>query len=266
MFSIRQQLHLLVILPQLPSSMFATATAQSEISQAVRHGLEEAALATEGESGTSRGWKTILASFVANGSKLGTLLHPELPPMHRPMVPLSALHAFGPESEEEIKIRKEFESVDVDDAAEDHVMGNGISTDVPAEPLPRSTVPTPAPVASQSQTSSHVALSTARPDTSISTTTHRAEMTTVMPVAPIQAQLTVEDLPSRAAQPSPASQVTLTEDFISFSSTSTKTSKHPGESSKVVTTQSTIVEESDDEEMPELDSGSSEEEDDADDE
>ena len=95
---------------------------------------------TEGESGTTRGWKTailaILVScfvrlflipttiasvwrlvhwFVAEQEQeprssknyLNLLLHPSLPPMNRPLPPLASLHYYGPEGEEEKRLRRE---------------------------------------------------------------------------------------------------------------------------------------------------------------
>ncbi|RXK39042.1 hypothetical protein M231_03666 [Tremella mesenterica] len=129
-FSIRLLLSLSLLLPTLtkpsPQSIVSLQTATQGV-------LNHLALSTEGEGGTSRSWKTVLLSllpispatylssqslasdsslcFVLQSSQvsrgLGTMLHPVLPPLMRPGPPLSALHLFGKETEEEADVRKE---------------------------------------------------------------------------------------------------------------------------------------------------------------
>ncbi|WVR04541.1 hypothetical protein IAU60_001548 [Kwoniella sp. DSM 27419] len=104
-FSIRLHLSLHLSLPSA-ATMFSSPEAHSEVVKGVATVLENAVCMTEGEHGTGRGWKTLIISVLDGQSHgLTTLLHPFLPPLQRPMPPLSQLHFFVNEGEEERKER-----------------------------------------------------------------------------------------------------------------------------------------------------------------
>ena len=80
----------------------------------------------------------------SRGERLSVLLHPAVPPMIRAQPPLSALHYFSPESEEEKKLRLEMgfgqlaDVVNSEDLAMDDEPVIGHSGDVPT-PQPQTT-------------------------------------------------------------------------------------------------------------------------------
>jgi len=114
--SIRLHLSLHLSFPSLPSY-------DSRLADAVAHVLEDALLMNDSQSGTAYGWKSLILSVLVcpsseiassysctqetPGDKVSLVLHPSLPPMVRPQPPLSALHFFAPENEEEKRIRLE---------------------------------------------------------------------------------------------------------------------------------------------------------------
>ncbi|WVQ97946.1 hypothetical protein IAU59_005065 [Kwoniella sp. CBS 9459] len=104
-FSIRLHLSLYLSLPSL-SSTFESPISFSEVQETVQDVLSSAVRMTEGENGTGRGWKSLIISVLQHKDEsLAPILHPSLPPLHRPLPPLSQLHFFLKEGEEERKER-----------------------------------------------------------------------------------------------------------------------------------------------------------------
>ncbi|KAK4684195.1 hypothetical protein P7C73_g6003, partial [Tremellales sp. Uapishka_1] len=122
-FSIRLHLTLHLSLPSLPDSTFPDPLLLNRLRDSVREVLENAVLSVEGEQGTGRGWKSVILSVLpSTSSAVSLLLHPSLPPLHTPQPPLSSLHFFAKEDEEEKRIRLEmgFQTTeDVDEEAKD---------------------------------------------------------------------------------------------------------------------------------------------------
>ncbi|OCF58932.1 hypothetical protein L486_03425 [Kwoniella mangroviensis CBS 10435] len=104
-FSIRLHLSLHLSIHSL-GGILSSSSAQSELRESVHDVLGKAVLMTEGEGGTGRGWKSLIISVLEQHSEnLALALHPSLPPLARPMPPLSQLHFFVKEGEEERKER-----------------------------------------------------------------------------------------------------------------------------------------------------------------
>ena len=158
-FSIRLHLSLHVSAPSLETSVD-----DWRIPIAVTRVLEEALLINEAQSGTSSGWKTVVLSVLVSdlvicerrfsptrvqetrGEKFSLLLHPSLPPLLRPQPPLSALHFFASETEEEKKLRLEmgFSTADDFDEQASHDMDVDVHEQVStADRLPLVATPTP---------------------------------------------------------------------------------------------------------------------------
>ncbi|KAI9635362.1 uncharacterized protein MKK02DRAFT_44049 [Dioszegia hungarica] len=107
MLSIRLHLALYLSLPTFGARRFADPAIQVRLIRSVRMVLQEACLMVE-ESGHSQGWKSVVLSVLEpNQGRLAPLLHPQLPAISRPAPPLSSLHFFTVESEEEAIIREE---------------------------------------------------------------------------------------------------------------------------------------------------------------
>ncbi|KAL1408936.1 hypothetical protein Q8F55_005750 [Vanrija albida] len=111
-FSIRLHLSLFLSLPGRIAS-FADKASHAELERSVAAALEHVAIMNEGSGGTSRDIRVLLLSLLptfkteSSRQAFSLLLHPALPPMARPLPPLSQLHYFAPESDEEKKIRRE---------------------------------------------------------------------------------------------------------------------------------------------------------------
>nr|XP_019005264.1 uncharacterized protein I203_02111 [Kwoniella mangroviensis CBS 8507]OCF68725.1 hypothetical protein I203_02111 [Kwoniella mangroviensis CBS 8507] len=104
-FSIRLHLSLHLSIHSL-GGILSSSSAQSELRESVHDVLGKAVLMTEGEGGTGRGWKSLIISVLEQHSEnLAPALHPSLPPLARPMPPLSQLHFFVKEGGEERKER-----------------------------------------------------------------------------------------------------------------------------------------------------------------
>nr|XP_018265574.1 uncharacterized protein I303_01944 [Kwoniella dejecticola CBS 10117]OBR87732.1 hypothetical protein I303_01944 [Kwoniella dejecticola CBS 10117] len=126
-FSIRLHLSLYLSIPSL-GGILPSAAAQSDLQAAIQHVLEQVVLMTEGEGGTGRGWKSLIISVLAQHSeKLAPIVHPSLPPLMRPLPPLSQLHFFVKEGEEERKERLSmgFGIVDETNGAEEEEAADG---------------------------------------------------------------------------------------------------------------------------------------------
>ncbi|WOO82813.1 uncharacterized protein LOC62_04G006299 [Vanrija pseudolonga] len=121
-FSIRLHLSLFLSLPGRIAS-FADKASHLELERAVTAALEHVAIMNEGSGGTSRDIRVLLLSLLptfkteASRQAFSLLLHPALPPMARPLPPLSQLHYFAPESDEEKKIRREMGFFTADEVA-----------------------------------------------------------------------------------------------------------------------------------------------------
>lgn len=103
-FSIRLHLSAHLALRSRP-----TIASYAELTAAIDNALEAAAHLEAG--GTARDVRTLLVALLpatsSRNAALNELLHPALPPQARPMPPLSQLHMFAPETEEEKRLRRE---------------------------------------------------------------------------------------------------------------------------------------------------------------
>lgn len=131
--SIRLHISLYLSLPTI-SHLLQPPHQAGRLGNALADVLEKAALINEGQGGTSRGWKSVILSIMVcleskqssvcsdlviaqceqrlidqepRGDSFSLLLHPSLPPLHRPQPPLSQLHFFSTETEEEKRLRLE---------------------------------------------------------------------------------------------------------------------------------------------------------------
>ncbi|ORX34482.1 hypothetical protein BD324DRAFT_604668 [Kockovaella imperatae] len=109
LLSIRLHLSIHLRLEMMTSSAFAAPGDLSRLTDTVAQVLEAAMMMVDNQAGTAKGWKTIIVSLLGqpHADKTSMLLHPHAPPTVRPQPPLSALHFFAPENEEEKKLRLE---------------------------------------------------------------------------------------------------------------------------------------------------------------
>jgi hypothetical protein len=196
----------------------------------------------------------------AQGDRVALLLHPSVPPAHRPQPPLNALHYFTKETEEERKLRRELGYSTLEDAVvpevedEDHDMAAEQPTTVQiAVPtaistLPRSQPSAAAPLAAQ---------------TTVQTVSAVSEATSAPPPPIVPRTLATPPEVAAASTEPPAAAVVAVESFISTSTAVPTTSGLVEKVTHTVTEQYMDVDD-DDEPLPELDSGSSDEDGDED--
>nr|XP_019047315.1 hypothetical protein I302_03924 [Kwoniella bestiolae CBS 10118]OCF26245.1 hypothetical protein I302_03924 [Kwoniella bestiolae CBS 10118] len=247
-FSIRLHLSLYLSIPSL-GGMLPSSSAQSELRESVYEVLEKAVLMTEGEGGTGRGWKSLIISVLDQHSEsLATVLHPSLPPLMRPLPPLSQLHFFVKEGEEERKERIGMGFGVVDDQAEeeeeDMVVEQSISrvTVVSNDQIAQST----------SATSATTAMVQPVIKTQMQTVTSIEKM--VEPIT-TPANITPQIPPQPPITTTLQSQVSeVVSNFISQPSTSTTKTTQTEE--KKDDLGDVVMLNDEDEEIPELDSGS----------
>ncbi|WVF69904.1 hypothetical protein IAT40_004687 [Kwoniella sp. CBS 6097] len=283
-FSIRLHLSLYLSLPSL-SSTFESPLSFSEIQENVQDVLKRAVKMTEGENGTGRGWKSLIISVLQHKDEsLAPILHPSLPPLQRPLPPLSQLHFFLKEGEEERKERLAMGfSTSEDFENEPTPQGEGVDVSVGGTaPGGRVPVASAAPVVVQErvQTSSQVptgssnlqasrplafnAPSTSVPVPIVSTSTVTAEESRIAPTAAAIAP----SLDTSTSAPAPA-EPESSSNFMSIPSSSAQYAnaqlKEVERTSTTTTTTTTTedvimlggnAEDDDEEGIPDLDSGS----------
>ena len=183
------------------------------------------------------------------------LLHPAVPPMIRPQPPLSALHYFAPENEEERKLRLELGFGRTEDAAdpEDGVMDDVV---VPESSVPRTTEPvanlatTISAQPPQSTTESALANKTHSIEASQISSTPKVPGITTNAVSEVM-DLDTEPVSKTLA---PKSELPPQEPFISLGDKG----KSPAMPEPIAARmQPAAAPDDDDEPIPELDSGSS---------
>ncbi|WWC67835.1 uncharacterized protein I206_101752 [Kwoniella pini CBS 10737] len=175
-FSVRLHLSLYLSLTTL-RSVLPSSAAQSDLRGALNSVLERAVLMTEGEGGTGRGWKSLIISVLEQQSEnLALVIHPSLPPLMRPLPPLSQLHFFVKEGEEERKERLGMGFGVSDDVVEEEeeedmiiekttsrVSSNVNSSSITTEKVVSSTTFTHSPINSTIPTTIPSSMSTAPP-------------------------------------------------------------------------------------------------------
>lgn len=266
-FSIRLHLSLTLALRSRPSM-----TSHAQITAALDDVLEATAHLEAG--GTARDVRTLLVALLPASSKrnaaLNELLHPALPPVARPLPPLSQLHMFAPESEAEKKIRRELgftlpgeapvrrqnedESDDDDDMAVDEDVYRA-----PAAPAAPAVAPTPVPLVQISPFP--VMAAPAQP-----AAVPIAQAAPVPAVAPAPAAAAAPVAPTASAPAAPIATLNPAVPFMSVPTAKTPTEAAAPAPAPAAAPAPTTGDDSDDEPIPELDSGSEDEDDDEDDE
>lgn len=271
-FSIRLHLSLYAALASRPSG-FVDVSSGVAVRDSLERALEQAATLESG--GTARDVRTLLIAFLPStkdrNAHFDLLLHPALPPLARPLPPLSQLHMFAPESEEERRIRREmgFKNPGEDDADESDDEGeeDGMAVDEWAPAPARNgsaqvpiAAPAPAPAPAQA-TPVPVAVAVA-----------------AVPVAPVQpataapvAAAAPTPAPFAASAPAPATTVDGRDAAPAVPFMSAPTSRATSAPSEPSATAAAAVpapapaavsaedDDDSDDEIPELDSGSSDE-------
>lgn len=272
-FSIRLHLSLYVALSTRPS-FFVDLASGVAVREALEHALEHAATLECG--GTARDVRTlliaVLPSTIDRNAHFDLLLHPALPPLARPLPPLSQLHMFAPESEEERRVRREMgfknpededdEEEDGDEDEEDDAMAvdewaaSAMRNGAPAQV----SVPVPAPAPA--------AVTVPVPHRPV----HPPPAIVASAPAPFTAPVAAAAAPAPAAAPVQEEpiDVTVTQaSAVSFMSGSTSTASAqltvPAPAQTAPTPAAAAAAPADDgddsdEEIPDLDSGSSDEE------
>ncbi|WWC87015.1 uncharacterized protein L201_001898 [Kwoniella dendrophila CBS 6074] len=266
-FSIRLHLSLYLSLPSLGGTLPSSA-AQAECRESIHKVLEKAVLMTEGESGTGRGWKSLIISVLdQHNEKLAPILHPSLPPLMRPLPPLSQLHFFVKEGEEERKGRLGMGFGVVDEVEDgDEVSENMVAEKSIQKPSDLQITPTPNPTLNklvQSTTTTitnNATTSEASAQTqSISSVETAIKANPAIPAgeipAPAARSTTVPASVSLAEENVAVPSLPVVSDFISQPSASANSIAVVVENTK--DTEDVIMLNDDDEEgIPELDSGS----------
>ncbi|WRT64888.1 uncharacterized protein IL334_001824 [Kwoniella shivajii] len=267
-FSIRLHLSLYLSLSSL-SGIFTSSASSAQIRDTLHDVLEKAVLMTEGEGGTARGWKSLIISVLDHRSEIiAPILHPSLPPLMRPMPPLSQLHFFVKEGEEE---RKERIAMGFgQDEDNDHLEndededGNDVVMKQPNSQLSSNNVRGTQTVNQHSTVDASSATGSATASTlpvnvvQSTSTTQTIEKLSQPLIPTISTPDDSSNAPPVGGQPAPVvplaeptSPVAAVESFISFSKTTTKTVEKEGNTEDVI-----MLQDEDDEALPELDSGS----------
>ncbi|OCF37432.1 hypothetical protein I316_00553 [Kwoniella heveanensis BCC8398] len=300
-YSIRLHLSLYLSLPSLSSSI-ESPVSFSEVQANVHDVLKDAVLITEGENGTGRGWKSLIISVLQHKDEsLAPILHPSLPPLQRPLPPLSQLHFFVKEGEEERKERLGMGFGSLDDLDNEPVPvhpqeeeqknkkgaapAHGASTAAPVtvqESIQSTTaaaVPQVIPAGSSSHSAPSFAISASTGSKPTSTVT--APAVSVASTTSIKEQSPAGSVLPQAVADAPAQVPSISSDFISMPiatpTPTTTTAKEVNSTSTTLTHTVTsdvvmlgVDGDDDDEAIPDLDSGSDdfdeEDEDDDDDE
>ncbi|WWD07797.1 hypothetical protein V865_005901 [Kwoniella europaea PYCC6329] len=277
-FSIRLHLSLHLSIPSL-GGILSSSSAQSELRESVHDVLEKAVLMTEGEGGTGRGWKSLIISVLDQHSEsLAPILHPSLPPLMRPMPPLSQLHLFVKEGEEERKerIAMGFGMTD-DDVLEEEYQEDGEDVIVEQSVVKTSTISNDTIAQQTSAISRSIATSNTTPitqaQTGPSTQKHVEVESTLVPattpsVVTNQPTAPVTHLAQAEAFATSQSS-TVVSNFISQPSSSTTKISSLSEEKKSDLGDIVMLnqdEDEDEEGIPELDSGSDDFDEDEDDE
>ncbi|OCF76813.1 hypothetical protein I204_02519 [Kwoniella mangroviensis CBS 8886] len=278
-FSIRLHLSLHLSIHSL-GGILSSSSAQSELRESVHDVLGKAVLMTEGEGGTGRGWKSLIISVLEQHSEnLAPALHPSLPPLARPMPPLSQLHFFVKEGEEERKerIAMGFGMTDDDLLNEEHQEDE--ENVIVEQSVEKTSTISNGTIAQQaSAISRSISTSTTNPITQAQTgpsiQKHVEEESTLVPattpsVVTDQPTALVTHLPQAEAFATSESS-TVASNFISQPSSSTTKISSRSEEKKIDLGDIVMLnqddDDDDDEGIPELDSGSDDFDEDEDDE
>jgi len=183
------------------------------------------------------------------------LLHPSLPATNRPQPPLSALHFFAKESDEERKLRRELGYSTADDAAWNVANGEMDVDDQENESVGVPLVEAKTPRVNVAVSAPQLSIPAFTPIPSAAPTVVEAS-----PSVPVLAPAVPAPAAAPSAQPTQEAETTDIEMATDFMSAPAARSV---ETKVVETYERTVVVmgEDDDEPLPELDSGSSDEDD-----